>query len=73
MARNLSSLSESDFGRLAAEIDQHNSLPDVLAWAATKPRESIHSQVVAEVITQDEFMHDVIVPYNNVFLVYDTT
>jgi len=29
--------------------------------------------MVAEVITQDEFTHDVIVPYKNIFLVYDTT
>jgi hypothetical protein len=56
-----------------AEIEQHKGLADVLAWAAAKPNGDVHPQTVAEVITQDEFTHDVIVPYRDVFLVYDTT
>jgi hypothetical protein len=54
-------------------IAGHNGLTDVLAWAAAKPKSDIHPQIVAEVITQDEFTHDVVVPYRDVFLVYDTT
>lgn len=54
-------------------IEAHKGLADVLAWAATKPKADVHPQIVAEVITQDEFTHDVIVPYRDVFLVYDTT
>jgi hypothetical protein len=56
-----------------AEIERHKGLADVLAWAATKPKSDVHPQTVAEVITQDEFTHDVIVPYRDIFLVYDTT
>ncbi len=55
------------------EIAAHKGLTEVLAWAATKPKSDVHPQTVAEVITQDEFTHDVIVPYRDVFLVYDTT
>lgn len=55
------------------DIAGHKGLADVLVWAATKPRNEVHPQIVAEVITQDEFTHDVIVPYRDVFLVYDTT
>lgn len=73
MAANLSSLSESEFGSLAQEIGTHKRLGDVLSWAATKPKSEMHPQIVAEVITQDEYTHDVVVPYRNVFLVYDTT
>jgi hypothetical protein len=40
---------------------------------AGKPKNEIHPHIVAEVVTQDEFTHDVIVPYKNIFLVYDTT
>ncbi|HQU92926.1 MAG TPA: hypothetical protein PLK77_11550 [Pyrinomonadaceae bacterium] len=61
----------SDFER--SQIFGHKGLADVLAWAATKPKSDVHPQIVAEVITQDEFTHDVIVPYRDVFLVYDTT
>jgi hypothetical protein len=64
-----SGLSETD----RAAIASHKGLTEVLAWAATKPKSDVHPQIVAEVITQDEFTHDVIVPYRDVFLVYDTT
>lgn len=73
MAVNLSSLSESEFASLAEEIGTHKRLGDVLSWAATKPKSEVHPQIVAEVITQDEYTHDVIVPYRKVFLVFDTT
>ena len=54
-------------------INGHRGLADVLAWAATKPKSEVHPQTVAQVITQDEYTHDIIVPYRDVFLVYDTT
>jgi len=73
MAFNNSSLSEFEFAALEEEIGRHDSLRDVLSWAATKPKELVHPHLVAEVITQDEFTHDVIIPFRNVFLVYDTT
>ena len=73
MVINLTALSEREFGAIAAEIDRHSGLNQVLAWAANKPRDEVHPQYVAEVINQDEFTHDVIVPYRDVFLVYDTT
>ncbi|HEX6124772.1 MAG TPA: hypothetical protein VFZ23_05305 [Pyrinomonadaceae bacterium] len=72
-ATNLSSLSKAEFESLAKEIDDHAGLNQVLAWAARKPKNEVHPLYVAEVITQDEFTHDVIVPYRNIFLVYDTT
>ena len=56
-----------------AAIAKHQGLTDVFAWAGAKPKADVHPRIVAEVITQDEFTHDVIVPYREVFLVYDTT
>ena len=73
MAANLSSLSEAELAPILAEVDRHNGLNDVLAWAAGKPKNEIHPHIVAEVVTQDEYTHDVIVPYKNIYLVYDTT
>lgn len=73
MAVDRSSLSEADLVALAAEVDTHRGLRDVLAWAASRSSGDLHPQIVADVITQDEFTHDVIVPYRDVFLVYDTT
>ena len=73
VAVNLSTLTTDDFETLAVELDKHGSLREVLAWASSKPKDEIHPQIVAEVVTQDEFTHDVIVPFKKVFLVYDTT
>ena len=73
MVSNLSSLSEPEFSLIAEEIGSHRGLNQVLAWAGTKPKTVVHPKFVSEVITQDEFTHDVIVPYKNIFLVYDTT
>jgi hypothetical protein len=70
---NLAKLSAEDFAELETELSKHKTLGQVLTWASKKPKGEFLPQIVAEVITQDEFTHDVIVPYKNLFLVYDTT
>lgn len=70
---NLSRLSDAEFASIANEISQHTGLNRALEWAARKPKRDIHPQIVAEVVTQDEFTHDVILPFRNIFIVYDTT
>lgn len=73
MTTNLSRLASDDFASLEKELASHKTLGDILTWAGAKPKQDVISQIVAEVITQDEFTHDVIVPYRSLFLVYDTT
>ena len=70
---NLANLSDDDFAELEKDLVEHKTLRTVLIWANSKPKQDFLPQIVAEVITQDEFTHDVIVPYKNLFLVYDTT
>jgi hypothetical protein len=70
---NVEEIPEDEFNDLRAELVNHKTLGHVLAWANSKPRGDVISQTVAEVITQDEFTHDIVVPYRNIFLVYDTT
>jgi hypothetical protein len=70
---NLTTLPEDEFAKLETELAKHKTLGQVLTWASAKPKDEFLPQIVAEVITQDEFTHDVIVPYKNLFLVYDTT
>lgn len=70
---NLANLPEDEFAELETELAKHKTLGQVLSWASAKPKGEFLPQIVAEVITQDEFTHDVIVPYKNLFLVYDTT
>lgn len=73
MVRNVSSLSKSEFQAVSEEVATHSGLKQVLSWAASKPKDQVHPAIVAEVITQDEYTHDVVVPYRGIFLVYDTT
>jgi hypothetical protein len=73
MVVNLSSLDGPEFTELEREIGTHRGLNDVLNWVASKAKSVVHPRLVAKVITQDEFTHDVIIPYKSVFLVYDTT
>jgi hypothetical protein len=47
---------------MAAKVDRHGGLNDVLVWAAGKPKNEFHPHIVAEIVAQDEFTHDVIVP-----------
>jgi hypothetical protein len=70
---NLASLSDKEFAELKKDLAKHKSLRSVLIWANSKSRKDFLPQIFAEVITQDEFTHDVVVPYKNLFLVYDTT
>lgn len=70
---NLANISEKEFAELENILAKHKRLGQVLVWANTLPKTDICKTIVAEVITQDEYTHDVIVPYQDVFLVYDTT
>jgi len=70
---NLASLSENEFAELENALAKHNTLGQALTWASSKPKDDFVPQIVSDVVTQDEFTHDVVVPYKDVFLVFDTT
>lgn len=70
---NLANLSGEEFAELEKDLAKHKTLGRVLAWANSKSKRDFLPQIVAEVITQDEFTHDVVVPYKKLFLVYDTS
>jgi hypothetical protein len=70
---NLARLSENEIAELEVKLARQKTLGQVLSWAAAEPKRHFIPETVAEVVTQDEFTHDVVVPYKNLFLVYDTT
>jgi hypothetical protein len=70
---NLANLPKDEFANLKNELVKHKTLGQVLAWASAQPKDNFLPQIVVEVVTQDEFTHDCIVAYKNLFLVYDTT
>jgi hypothetical protein len=63
-------LTEAELRQLEAALVRHASLDRVVAWALaqTPPR------MIADVVVQDEYTHDVVVPHEDGrYLVYDTT
>lgn len=71
---NYAGLDSEGLARLEGELSGQQNLNDVLRWALSRPKGVFIPSVVAEVIVQDEFTHDVIVPYRDgLVLVYDTT
>ena len=54
---------------LASAIADHTTLEQALDWARTLTP----PHGVASVLTQDEYTHDVLIPYGSRYLVYDTS
>lgn len=63
------SLDEATRRRLAAVVANHTSLERALNWgrAQTPP------VAVEAILTQDEYTHDVLIPFEGRYLAYDTT
>ncbi len=70
---NLANLPEKEFAEIEKELAKHKTLGQVLIWTNLKPKSDFLPQIVAEVVQQDEFTNDVIIPYKDFFLVFDTT
>lgn len=63
-------LAEAERAALSRALERMGALADVVRWAltATPPR------LVADVVVQDEFTHDVVIPWAAPrWLVFDTT
>jgi hypothetical protein len=71
---NHANLSPEQIAQLEGELSGQQNLNEVMKWALSHPEGIFISSVVANVIVQDEFTHDVIIPYRDcLVLVYDTT
>jgi hypothetical protein len=71
---NHANLEPEEIVHLESELSGQQNLQDVMKWALEQPKGTFIPTVVAEVIVEDEFTHDVIVPFRDgLVLVYDTT
>jgi hypothetical protein len=67
---NRANLGEADFGRIAEAVAGHRSIRHAIAWFARQ----VPPLVPADMVTQDEFSHDILVAYpGGLWLVYDST
>jgi len=62
------SLDEHTRQRLAAVIATHTSLERALNCGTQRPPLAVEA-----ILTQDVYTHDVLIPFENRYLVYDTT
>ena len=71
---NRAGLSPAQLASVGRELAGQQNLNDVLKWARRAPPGTFIPSVVADVIVQDEFTHDVIVPWRDpLVLVYAAT
>ena len=67
---NQASLPPDELRSLADAILRHETLEDVLIWCA----EQTPPTTIEDVVVQDEFSHDVLIPLpKSLYLVYGTT
>jgi hypothetical protein len=71
--KNYGGIPNVDFSLILTEVHNHKSLQDLLRWAEKQPEGSLVPGAIAELVVQDEFTHDIVVPWKNIFLVYGTT
>ena len=71
---NYADLSGEAIAEIADELKEQHALKDLMTWALSDSGKNFAPGVVKNVIVQNEFTHDVIVPWGpQLVLVYDTT
>lgn len=71
---NYAGLPSEAVANIESELSEQYSLKDLMNWALSDSGKRFIPAVVKDVIVQDEFTHDVIVPWGpDLVLVYDTT
>ena len=71
---NRASLTASEIEVVEKELSERHTLHEVMQWGLSQSAGTVIPQIVAEVVVQDEFSHDVVVPWRaGLFLVYSTT
>jgi hypothetical protein len=71
---NHANLSSEQLTAIESELPEQRGLQDVVAWGLKRESGAALPGVISEVIVQDEFTHDAIVPWRDgLVLVYDTT
>jgi len=71
--RNRAGLPQAELEALQAEIEPLESLSDVIRWGRSQSPGSVEPAVISDVIFQDEFTHDAIVPWRGRALVFGST
>jgi len=71
--QNRAGLNPFDLAELQASLKGLASLADVIAWGRNQPAGSVRPEVITDVVVQDEYTHDAIVPWNQGAIVFGST
>ncbi len=70
---NRANLASEVFKPIAEELQDHRSLLDILKWARKEPAGNLLPEILSDLVVQDEFTHDLVIPWKQLYFVYDTT
>ena len=71
---NLANLPADQLAAIEAEISSQQNLSDLMKWALADQGGAFRPGVIVDVVVQDEYTHDVVVPWRDgLVMVYDTT
>ena len=71
--RNRAGLSQVELEALEVQLAPLESLSDVIRWGRSQAPGSVEPPVITNVVVQDEFTHDAIVPWRGRALVFGST
>ena len=71
--RNRAGLADDERRSLERQLDGLETLADVMRWGRQQPGGTVTARVIEDVVVQDEFTHDAIVPWGSRALVFGST
>ena len=73
VVRDRSGLSRDQLLSLERQVGKLESLADVMRWGRSQPPGAVNPKVIVDVVIQDEFTHDAVVPWHGRALVFGST
>ena len=71
---NRTTLATGQLAGLESDVTKHKTLKHVLLWGYQQLKGTMHPHIIADIVIQDEYTHDVIVPWKEgIVLVYGAT
>lgn len=70
---NADNISDEKIQQIKRVLPKAENLLQIMSWINSQPKKYFLPQIVAEVVVQDEFTHDIVIPFQGVYLVFDTT
>ena len=72
--KNHAGLSEAELVEVEAGLPDQRTLADVIRWGSDQPAGKVSPRIITRIVVQDEFTHDVFVPWGErLILVYGAT